>query len=105
MPADATPEPHISEAPVREGGRGTLRVHNPHGNDQLIAVRERGREREDGFAEAEDKAGAAAVRGPVEETTGWRRMFIFREMRRMNAALMLYGSENVANAIFKLSLN
>ena len=69
MPADATPNPQISEAPVREGGRGTLRVHNPHGNDQLIAVRERGREREDGSAEAEDKAGAAAVRGPVEETT------------------------------------
>ena len=46
MPADATPNPPISEAPVREGGRGTLRVHNPHGNDQLIAVRERGRERE-----------------------------------------------------------
>ena len=46
MPADATPDPHISEAPVREGGRGTMRVHNPHGNDQLIAVRERGRERE-----------------------------------------------------------
>ena len=70
-----------------------------------LAHPNRGREREDGFAEQEDKAGAAAVRGPVEETTGWRRMFIFREMRRMNAALMLYGSENVANAIFKLSLN
>ena len=46
LPADATPNPQISEAPGREGGRGTLRVHNPHGNDQLIAVRERGRERE-----------------------------------------------------------